>query len=111
MREAEARKVFIGGRRQKIKLLDSRHLGALQQALDQPTADPATTMLRRHYGRPKQSDCAKLLETNRARDFAIIVGYEEAGEVVPHSINGEIARRKQLFDGGQIRVRSISDSH
>jgi hypothetical protein len=94
MREAETREVLIGRGRQKIKLLDSRYLRALQQALDQPTTDPASTMLRRNYSRTKQSDGAKLLETDRSSDFAIVLGYKEAREVVPDAINGEIARRE-----------------
>jgi hypothetical protein len=111
MREAEAREVFFRGGGQKIKLLDPCYLSALQQALDKPPTDPASTMLRRNYGRAKQSDCAKLLEPNRAGDFSIVFGYEEAREVVPDSVNRKIARREQLFDGGQIRVGRVSDSH
>jgi hypothetical protein len=111
MREAEAREVLLGGRRQKVKLLDSCYLRALQQTLDKPPTDPASTMLRRHYRRAKQSDCAKLFEADRAGDFAIVFGYKEAREVVPDSINRKIARREQLLDGGQIRVGRISDSH
>jgi hypothetical protein len=111
MREAESREVLLCGGRQKVKLLDSRNLGALEQALDKLTTDSASAMLRGHYRRAKQGDCAKLLEADRAGDFAIVFGYEEAREVVPHSINRKIARREQLFDGGQIRVGRISDSH
>jgi hypothetical protein len=100
MREAESREVFIGRGRQKIELLDSRDLGALQQVLDEPATDPASTMLRRDYRRAKQSDRAKLLETDRAGDFAFVLGYKEARQVVADAINRKIARREQLLDGG-----------
>src|SRR6266480_7345238 len=60
-RESESRKIFLGGRRQEIDLLDSGFLGALEQLFDQAPSDASAAEPRRNYSGPKQCQAAEFL--------------------------------------------------